>query len=330
MISVILPVYNVENYLQYAMDSLKKQTYKNFEIILVNDGSTDNSGKLCDKYSEKYSNVKVFHKENGGLSDARNFGVKKAKGEFITFLDPDDYLEAYSLELLAGIQEKYNCDIVSTRVKATELYNVYSNYSLMKRDFENVTHMDNDVFLEEALYDTVATVSACGKLYRKSILEIPFPKGKIYEDLYIISEHVGEANKIVHTPIQIYNYYRRQGSIVNSKFTSKQYDFFDAINHNRTVIKNKYNDKKSLENAVNAKEVAGGVKICNTAYLTNLTNLDDVNKINSILKKNKMSFLLNKRINIKFKIKYILFILSPKIFYGIKNILKKGVNNGVK
>lgn len=149
MISVILPVYNVENYLQYAMDSLKKQTYKNFEIILVNDGSTDNSGKLCDKYSEKYSNVKVFHKENGGLSDARNFGVKKAKGEFITFLDPDDYLEAYSLELLAGIQEKYNCDIVSTRVKATELYNVYSNYSLMKRDFENVTHMDNDVFLEE-------------------------------------------------------------------------------------------------------------------------------------------------------------------------------------
>ena len=101
MISVILPVYNVENYLQYAMDSLKKQTYKNFEIILVNDGSTDNSGKLCDKYSEKYSNVKVFHKENGGLSDARNFGVKKAKGEFITFLDPDDYLEVYSLELLA-------------------------------------------------------------------------------------------------------------------------------------------------------------------------------------------------------------------------------------
>mgnify|MGYP000330481791 FL=1 len=327
LISVIIPVYNVEEYLHYAIESLEKQTYKNFEIILVNDGSTDNSGELCDEYSEKYSNVRVFHKENGGLSDARNFGVKKAKGEFITFLDPDDYLEAYSLELLAGIQEKYNCDIVSTRVKATELYNVYSNYSLMKRDFENVTHMDNDVFLEEALYDTVATVSACGKLYRKSILEIPFPKGKIYEDLYIISEHVGKANKIVHTPLQIYNYYKRQGSIVNSKFTSKQYDFFDAINHNRGIIKEKYNNKQNLENAVNAKEVAGGLKICNTAYLT---NLNDVNKINSILQKNKMSFLLNKRINIKFKIKYILFILSPKIFYRIKNILKKGVNNGVK
>ena len=327
LISVIIPVYNVEEYLHYAIESLEKQTYKNFEIILVNDGSTDDSGKLCDGYSEKHSNIRVFHKENGGLSDARNFGVQKAKGEFITFLDPDDYLEAHSLELLASIQGKHNCDIVSTRVKATELYNVYSNRSLTEEDIKNVIVMNRDIFLEEAFYDKVATVSACGKLYRKSILEIPFPKGKIYEDLYIISEHVGKANKIVHTPLQIYNYYKRQGSIVNSKFTSKQYDFFDAINHNRGIIKGKYNNKQNLENAVNAKEVAGGLKICNTAYLT---NLNDVNKINSILKKNKMSFLLNKRINIKFKIKYILFTLSPKIFYRIKNILKKGVNNSVK
>lgn len=322
MISVILPVYNVENYLHYAMDSLEKQTYKNFEIILVNDGSTDDSGKLCDEYSEKYSNIRVFHKENGGLSDARNFGVQKAKGEFITFLDPDDYLEEYSLELLAGIQEMHDCDIVSTRVKATELYNVYSNNSLTEEDIKNVIVMDRDIFLEEAFYDKVATVSACGKLYRKSILEIPFPKGRIYEDLYIIGEHVGKANKIVHTPIQIYNYYKRQGSIVNSKFTSKQYDFFDAINHSRSVIKANYNDKKSLKNAINTKEVIGGVKICNTAYLT---NFNDVNKINNILKKNKISVLLNKRINIKFKIKYILFVLSPKIFYVIRKFKRKVV-----
>lgn len=167
LISVIIPVYNVEDYLHYAIESLEKQTYKNFEIILVNDGSTDDSGKLCDEYSEKYSNVRVFHKENGGLSDARNFGVQKAKGEFITFLDPDDYLEAYSLELLADIQEKHNCDIVSTRVKATELYNVYSNHSLTEEDFKNVIVMDHDIFLEEAFYDKVATVSACGSYIEK-------------------------------------------------------------------------------------------------------------------------------------------------------------------
>ena len=320
LISVIIPVYNVEDYLHYAIESLGKQTYKNFEIILVNDGSTDDSGKLCDEYSEKYSNVRVFHKENGGLSDARNFGVQKAKGEFITFLDPDDYLEAYSLELLASIQEKHNCEIVSTRVKATELYNVYSNHSLTEEDIKNVIVMDRDVFLEEAFYDKVATVSACGKLYRKSILEIPFPKGRIYEDLYIISEHVEKTNKIVHTPIQIYNYYKRQGSIVNSKFTSKQYDFFDAIAYNRQVIREKINNVDKLVTAINAKEVIGSFKIIGSAYKTSIS---DVYNIRKIIKENSSDILRNKRISYTFKMKYMLFILSPYLFNIIKRFAYK-------
>lgn len=320
LISVIIPVYNVEDYLHYAIESLEKQTYKNFEIILVNDGSTDDSGKLCDEYSEKYSNVRVFHKENGGLSDARNFGVKQAKGEFITFLDPDDYLEVYSLELLVGIQEMHDCDIVSTRVKATELYNVHSNYSLTEEDFKNVIVMDRDVFLEEAFYDKVATVSACGKLYRKSILEIPFPKGRIYEDLYIISEHVGKANKIVHTPIQIYNYYKRQGSIVNSKFTSKQYDFFDAIAYNRQVIREKFNNVDKLVTAINAKEGIGSFKIIGSAYKTSIS---DVYKIRKLIKENCNNILRNKRISYTFKMKYMLFILSPYLYNIIKRFVFK-------
>ena len=92
-ISVIVPVYNAEDYLHYAMESLLKQTYKNFEVILVDDGSTDNSGNLCDEYAQKYHFIRAFHKINGGLSDARNYGVEQALGEFITFLDADDYLE---------------------------------------------------------------------------------------------------------------------------------------------------------------------------------------------------------------------------------------------
>ena len=320
LISVIIPVYNVEDYLHYAIESLGKQTYKNFEIILVNDGSTDDSGKLCDDYSEKYSNVRVFHKENGGLSDARNFGVQKAKGEFITFLDPDDYLEAYSLELLASVQKQHNCDIVSTRVKATELYNVYSNHSLTEEDIKNVIVMDRDVFLEEAFYDKVATVSACGKLYRKSILEIPFPKGRIYEDLYIISEHVEKANKIVHTPIQIYNYYKRQGSIVNSKITSKQYDFFDAIAYNRQVIREKFNNVDKLVTAINAKKVIGSFKIIGSAYKTSIS---DVYNIRKIIKENSSNILRNKRIRYTFKMKYMLFILSPYMFNIIKRFVFK-------
>ena len=89
-ISVVIPVYNVEDYLHYAIDSLVNQTHKNFEVLLINDGSTDNSGKLCDQYAQEYDWIRVFHKENGGLSDARNYGVLKATNEWIFFLDPDD------------------------------------------------------------------------------------------------------------------------------------------------------------------------------------------------------------------------------------------------
>lgn len=320
LISVIIPVYNVENYLHYAIESLEKQTYKNFEIILVNDGSTDNSGKLCDEYSKKYSNVRVFHKENGGLSDARNFGVQKAKGEFITFLDPDDYLETYSLELLAGIQEMHDCDIISTRVKPIELYNIYSNHSVTEEDFKNMIVMDRDIFLEEAFYDKVATVSACGKLYRRNVLEIPFPKGRIYEDLYIVSEHVVKANKIVHTPLQIYNYYKRQGSIVNSKFTSKQYDFFEAIDYNKKIISIYFNNDKNLLSAINAKEKMGAFKIISNA---NQTSPNDVNRIRNIISRDFLDLMKNKNISFIFKMKYLVLLFSPNNFYRIKSFVKK-------
>ena len=321
LISVIIPVYNVEEYLHYAIESLEKQTYKNFEIILVNDGSTDDSGKLCDEYSEKYSNVRVFHKENGGLSDARNYGVKKANGEFITFLDPDDYLENYSLELLSEIQKRYGCDLVSTRVKSTEAHNNYSEHVLVEKDFENTISMNNNVFLEEAFYDKVATVSACGKLYRKSILEISFPKGRIYEDLYIISEHVSKANKIVHTPIQIYNYYKRQGSIVNSKFTPKQYDFFDAIIYNKKVIKEKYNNEEEIVSAINAKAIIGSFKIINSLGDDKINLL----KIKRIISKFFGSIIFNSKISLKLKVKYIVFLSSPTLY----RILKRIINNKI-
>ena len=321
LISVIIPVYNVEDYLHYAIESLEKQTYKNFEIILVNDGSTDDSGKLCDEYSEKYSNVRVFHKENGGLSDARNYGVKKANGEFITFLDPDDYLENYSLELLSEIQKRYGCDLVSTRVKSTEAHNNYSEHVLVEKDFENTISMNNNVFLEEACYDNVATVSACGKLYRKSILEISFPKGRIYEDLYIISEHVSKANKIVHTPIQIYNYYKRQGSIVNSKFTPKQYDFFDAIIYNKKVIKEKYNNEEEIVSAINAKAIIGSFKIINSLGDDKINLL----KIKRIISKFFGSIIFNSKISLKLKVKYIVFLSSPTLY----RILKRIINNKI-
>ena len=104
MISVIVPVYNVEDYLKIALDSLVMQTFYDFEVILINDGSTDMSGNICEEYARLHSNFHVYHKKNGGQSAARNFGIKKAKGEFITFLDSDDYFESHALELFMQLK----------------------------------------------------------------------------------------------------------------------------------------------------------------------------------------------------------------------------------
>ena len=247
-ISVVIPVYNVEDYLHYAIDSLVNQTYKNFEVLLINDGSTDNSGKLCDKYAQEYDWIKVFHKENGGLSDARNYGVLKATNEWIFFLDPDDYIEPFTFELLSLIQEKYQADLISTKVQTT---NEYEKFSKKQFNLESSKKVTKEEALELMLEDKVATVSACAKLYHKSILErAPFPIGKIYEDFYVVGEHLRLAERIVISPVVTYHYYRRPGSIVQSRFTDKRFDFFDAGETNRIQIKQFY-DGNNVEKALN-------------------------------------------------------------------------------
>ena len=213
-ISIIIPVYNVENYLHYAMDSLFRQTYKNFEVILVNDGSTDNSGKLCEEYAQEYDNVFVYHKKNAGLSDARNFGVENAKTDWIFFLDPDDYIEPFTLELLVELQRKYNVDLISTKVQSTNTFNNYNDFKFTDLDLTSTVKVTKEKALEFMLENRIATVSACAKLYHKKVLqEVPFPVGKIYEDFFVVAEHLKIAGDIVICPIVTYHYYSRPGSI---------------------------------------------------------------------------------------------------------------------
>lgn len=326
-ISVIIPVYNVENYLHYAMDSLFRQTYKNFEVILVNDGSTDDSGRLCEEYAQQYGNVFVYHKKNGGLSDARNFGVEKSKTDLIFFLDPDDYIEAFTLELLINLQKKYNVPLVSTKVQSTSVYNQYNNSDISNLDLTLTKKVTKETALVLMLENKIATVSACAKLYHKKILqEVPFPVGKIYEDFYVISEHLHIAEEIVICPIVTYNYYSRVGSIVNSDFTKKQYDFFDAAENNRSIIQKYYEDSK-LENNLNLKIVKGSFAISSLAANSAPSELLEIQKK---IRPYYFEILFNCKENIKFKIKYSLFLLAPKLFYRGKKLFKKrGDKNGI-
>ena len=318
-ISVVIPVYNVEDYLHYAIDSLVNQTHKNFEVLLINDGSTDNSGKLCDKYAQEYDWIRVFHKENGGLSDARNYGVLKATNEWIFFLDPDDYIEPFTFELLTLIRAKYQADLISTKVQTT---NEYEKYFAEQFNLESSQRFTKEEALELMLEDKVATVSACAKLYKKQILEMrPFPIGKIYEDFFVVAEHLRLAEQIVISPVVTYHYYRRPGSIVQSQFTDKRFDFFEAGEYNRNQIKQFYSGN-SVEKALNLKIVQGSFHISEAAAST------DTKALRNIVKKVRSfywSIIFDSKASVKFKVKYSWFLLTPNLYCRIKKMLKRSI-----
>ena len=318
-ISVVIPVYNVEDYLHYAIDSLVNQTHKNFEVLLINDGSTDNSGKLCDKYAQEYDWIRVFHKENGGLSDARNYGVLKATNEWIFFLDPDDYIEPFTFELLTLIRAKYQADLISTKVQTT---NEYEKYFAEQFNLESSQRVTKEEALELMLEDKVATVSACAKLYKKQILEMrPFPIGKIYEDFFVVAEHLRLAEQIVISPVVTYHYYRRPGSIVQSQFTDKRFAFFEAGEYNRNQIKQFYSGN-SVEKALNLKIVQGSFHISEAAAST------DTKALRNIVKKVRSfywSIIFDSKASVKFKVKYSWFLLTPNLYCRIKKMLKRSI-----
>ncbi len=311
-ISIVVPVYNVADYLHYAIDSLLKQTYQNFEVILVNDGSTDDSPRLCEDYAREYENIHVFHKGNEGLSDARNFGVTKANSDWIFFLDPDDYLEEYTLELIVKIHEEHHADLISTKVKATSEYNAYTSYKLQESDYKDLVPFTKEKALEAMLDDKFATVSACAKLYHRSILEkAPFPVGKIYEDFYVVGQHLALADKIVISPLETYNYYRREGSIVRSTFTEKRYEFFDAAAKNEEVVSKEYIQNEELLQSLQAKKILGGFVVIGAKADS---GLKDFTKDKELLRVKIGELLQNGKLSWKVKMKYLIFILSPKLY----------------
>ena len=236
LISIIVPVYNVEQYLIKCVDSIINQTYTNIEIILVDDGSTDNSGNLCELLAKKDSRIVVYHKENGGLSSARNFGIDKANGEFIGFIDSDDYIDNDMYETLHNLIKKDKSD-----VSMCGLYNIYSNV----RDSQ-VTKIENIAVNKEdaikiVLDGKLATISAVNKLYKKDIFyNLRYDIGKFYEDAFLIVKLLDKCHRNSITNEKKYHYYHRGNSITTQKFTSKQLDVIDAWSMNFYIIKNKY------------------------------------------------------------------------------------------
>ncbi|WP_455224845.1 glycosyltransferase family 2 protein [Granulicatella sp.] len=223
MISVIVPVYNVEEYLEECLDSIQKQTYIDIEVILVNDGSTDKSKEICERYCRKDSRFKLVNQENKGLSGARNRGMLESKGEFISFVDSDDVLKEDMLEQLMKQMTSEDIDIV-------ECWHTNDRYELelsTPKDAEIIFQGNGQEALVSLCKDNIVRLNTWAKLYRREeILKFPFLEGLFYEDVYGgigILKHIRKMVKINY----IGYYYRvRQGSIMNREFNKKNLDLF--------------------------------------------------------------------------------------------------------
>lgn len=228
-ISVIVPVYNVEEYLVECIDSILGQTFEEFELILVDDGATDGSGTICDMYAAKDQRIKVLHKKNGGLSSARNAGIESALGEYIAFIDSDDVVHPDYLKDMVFIAEKEGADLVACSFIRGE--------QCVWHDAEKAKDENLDIRLGLEILnrmndnDVVVTV-AWNKLYHRKFFKdyaLRYPEGKIHEDMFLTPQILYHADKMVITNHKLYFYRQRPNSIMSAAFSLNQLQVLEAI-----------------------------------------------------------------------------------------------------
>ena len=243
LISIIIPIYQVEKYLHRCVDSVIDQTYSNLEIILVDDGSLDNCPKICDEYAKKDKRIKVIHKKNGGLSDARNKGLSIMKGEYVSFIDSDDYVEKDYIEYLYYLVKKYKTNFSCCASRA-----IYDSGTVITQETNEEFNLTQKEAFERILYQNNFTVASWGKLYKKELFnDIKFPKGKLHEDALTTYKLIDKCDNISLGLVCKYNYMIRGDSILTKKFSVEKLTLLDAYEEMGNCILEKYSD---LENAV--------------------------------------------------------------------------------
>lgn len=238
-VSVVVPIYKVEKYIIRCVDSILNQTYTNIEIILVDDGSPDKCGKIADEYAQKDTRIKVVHKQNGGLSDARNYGMQYVKGEFTLFVDSDDWLAKQMIEVMVNKSLEIKADIVQTA-----FYYAYEDQLLFddryySEDMPDVI-LDNKSLMEELLMDERVKNFAWGKLYKTDIIrDIPFRKGVLFEDVFWTYKVMQRVNTYVLLNEPLCYYYQRNDSII-ATYTLRNLDIIKGLKERHCFIEQYY------------------------------------------------------------------------------------------
>ena len=322
LISVIVPVYKVEQLLKRCINSIRNQTYRDLEIILVDDGSPDFCPEICENFAKIDSRIQVIHKKNGGLSDARNVGIEKAKGEYLCFVDSDDYIYSTMIEDMVLEAQKSDVKLVIANIKTIDEKGcqVYeSEQSPIQNGIFTAEELLPKLYRELGWYYIVAW----NKLYHYSLFEkIRFPVGKVHEDEYIVAQIMWKARRIACIASEKYIYiYQRKGSIMSTRQVQSQYDWLEAL-----YLRFKF--------CTNIMLLTDFQKETRAVYFRELNNLFLNREFRNSLTKKQRQIVLNQYYQMEGKTKteriiWILFLISPRFEYWLVQHIRSKRQKGI-
>lgn len=307
-VSIIVPIYNVEPYLRGCIDSILGQTFKDFKLILVDDGSTDGCAKICDEYALKDERIMVFHKENGGLSDARNFGIEHSDSLYVAFIDSDDTVEPDMFEVLyKNITE--SCADVSV----CGLFDCYTDKKVPQCDEKHSGILLGKEALGEALEGRKFSVNAVNKLYKKELFNnIKFPIGKLSEDAFIIPKILASANKVVYTTEPKYNYMHRKGTITTSEFKKKDLNVIEGYEDILVFVEKNFPNFKCL---AESRLIWAYIYILDKMILSeNFDSWNEYKIVVGFLKRNVLKIVFNSFFSFKRKVSIICLLMNKGLY----------------
>lgn len=317
-ISVIVPVYKVEKYLDTCIQSVLNQTYKNFELLLIDDGSPDKCGEICEKYANSDDRVKVYHKKNGGLSDARNYGIDRATGEYLTFIDSDDKVTAWYLEILLKYALKYDADVV--QAKATR---VEENLSSSAKVNNVIEYTGRNILKHFLLFQNVGVEAWCKLYKRKCFYDIRFPVGKLHEDNQTTYKIYANSERFILVDNYVYYYRPNANGITGDSFDPRRFSLLEVPKQIKKYLGDRadeYNDYLEYY------KIRINIYLYTECIYRNAVN-QNYSHIKLIQKNIKSTNIHNHYLEQKYKIIIILMKINPKLYeFAVRYIRKNELN----
>ena len=324
LVSVIVPVYNTKDYLERCLDSILLQTYKNTEVILVDDGSTDGSGEICDRYAKIDSRIRVIHKENGGVSKARNVALEKVSGEYVCFIDSDDTVDENLILHLYTTMEKKNADLIICSFKTVH-GNIISENRVV---FDSIEYSQEEALKDILLLKTF-TGSPWGKLFKTDRIKNLYFDDDIFfaEDLLFVIKAIMKSEKIVFTPESYYNYYDRENSGWKNQFDAKT--FTDHIARERIIDCVSKTNKEHLIELSNANLMLCDINLLAKLYYDKGSREQYCERLQKSIREH-FSFERIKQVSLFQKIGIIAAAISIRLYFMLFSVQVKMKKTGEK